>query len=147
MNRYLICLACSATLLAACDDWDDEQEDRIEAAAEASAAAAGPAPAALGLSEGQLLEADLINGSHLELGSVEGVVRNAEGEVDRFLIEVEDSNPDRFVEVPVEGLSPVVVGDDTDLLTTMTKEQLSALPEVQMPTVSKSPPSRAPASR
>ena len=127
--RPFLCLACSTVLLAACGDRADEQEDRIEAAAGASAVEARPEPAALGLSEAQLLEADLIDANGIELGSVESVGRNAAGEVERLLVEIEDSNPDRFVEVPVEGLATSVAGDDTDLSTAMTKEQLAALPD------------------
>jgi len=128
MKPFFLCLACSTVLLAACDR-PDEQDDRIEAAAEASAVAAGPEPAAFGLSEAQLLDADLVDANRVELGSIEGVVRDASGEVHRLLVEIEDSNPDRFVEVPVEGLATLLAGDDTDLSTSMTKEQLAALPE------------------
>jgi len=132
MKSVLLALAGSAVLLAACDDPADESEDRIEAAAEASAAEAGSEPVALGLSEAQLLEADLIGPNRVELGSVEGVLRNSAGEVDRLLIEIEDSNPDRFVAVPVAGLTTVAAGDDTDLTTSMTREQLAALPDAQL---------------
>lgn len=130
MKFRTLVLAWSTILLAACEDKADEPEDRIEAAAEASAAAAGTEPVALGMSEAQLIEADLVDPGRAELGSVEGVVRNAAGDVDRLLIEIEDSNPDRFVQIPVEGLTTVVIGDDTDLSTTMTRAELAALPEV-----------------
>lgn len=129
MKFRTLVLAWSTILLAACEDKADEPEDRIEAAAEASAAAAGTEPVALGMSEAQLIEADLVDPGRAELGSVEGVVRNAAGDVDRLLIEIEDSNPDRFVQIPVEGLTTVVIGDDTDLSTTMTRAELAALPE------------------
>lgn len=129
MKFRILVLAWSTILLAACEDKADEPEDRIEAAAEASAAAAGTEPVALGMSEAQLIEADLVDPGRAELGSVEGVVRNAAGDVDRLLIEIEDSNPDRFVQIPVEGLTTVVIGDDTDLSTTMTRAELAALPE------------------
>lgn len=129
MKFRILVLAWSTILLAACEDKADEPEDRIEAAAEASAAAAGTEPVALGMSEAQLIEADLVDPGRAELGSVEGVVRNAAGDVDRLLIEIEDSNADRFVQIPVEGLTTVVIGDDTDLSTTMTRAELAALPE------------------
>lgn len=133
MKRLVVCLACSVVLLAGCADAGDEQEDRIEASAETSAAAAGPEPVALGLSEAQLIDADLIGAAGVELGGVEGVLRNADGQVDRLLVEIEDSNPDRFVAVPLEGLNTVVTGDDTDLSTSMTAAQLAALPDAQLP--------------
>ena len=49
-----------------------------------------------------------------------------------LLIEIEDSNPDRFVAVPVAGLTTVAAGDDTDLATSMSREQLAALPDAQL---------------
>ena len=104
----------------------------MEQAAEKSAAAAGPAQVALGLSEAQLLEADVIGPGNTEVGDVARIERNAAGEVDRLLIEIEDSNPDRFVHVPVSGLKPITRGNDTDLQTTMTLEALGALPEVKL---------------
>jgi hypothetical protein len=63
---------------------------------------------------------------------VTSLVRGANGEVDRLLIEVEDSDPDRFVHVPISGLTVVTRGDDRDLSTSMTREQLAALPEVEL---------------
>lgn len=121
-------------LIAACNDANDQAEDRVERAAEANAMAAGPAEAALGLSEAQLLEADLRGPNGIELGDVVQVIRGGDGKVERLLVEIEDSNPDRFVHVPVAGLKPVVNGTDTDLATTMTKAQLAALPAVALPT-------------
>lgn len=120
-------------LVAGCTDKNDAAEDKMERTAEKSAIAAGPAPVALGLSEAQLLDAELIGGDGTELGDVAAVVRDAGGTVDRLLVEIEDSHPDRFVHVPVAGLKTLVRGDDTDLSTTMTKAELAALPEVRLP--------------
>lgn len=119
-------------LLAACESGTEQAEERLETAAEASAAAAGPAPAALGLSEAQLIDADLRGAGGIELGSVEAVRRDAQGAVDRLVIEIEDSHPDRFVEVPLAGLTPALRGDDVDLSTSMTREQLAALPDAAL---------------
>ena len=116
--RTLFLLGCSAALLSACSDNDDAAEDKLEKAAETSATVAGPVPAALGLSEAQLLDADLVG---------------ADGKVDRLLVEIEDSSPDRYVHVPILGLKTMVKGDDTDLVTTMTKSEIAALPEVKLP--------------
>jgi hypothetical protein len=136
MTRTLAIAACAALLVAACNDGPgDAAEDRVEDAAEASAAAAGPTPVALGLSEAQLLEADLratADGS--ELGDIASVLRAADGSVDRLLVEIEDSNPDRFVEIPLAGLTVLARGDDTDLVATMTAAQLAALPDAALPT-------------
>ena len=95
--------------------------------------AAGDAEAALGLTERQLLDADLRAADGSELGDVEAVLRNAAGEVDCLLVEVEDSDPDRFVEVPIDGLTPIQGGDDADLSTSMTRADIDALPDATLP--------------
>lgn len=130
MKKLLIPLACTTVLLSACGN--DSPEDRVEDQAEASAAAAGSAIAALGLTEAQLLDAELIGTDNTELGDVTRIERGADGTVERLLIEIEDSDPDRFVHVPIAGLTPVTRGDDTDLQTTMTRADLEALPEVSL---------------
>lgn len=127
-------LACSGLLLAACSNANDAAEDKLERAAETSATVAGPLPAALGLSEAQLLAADVVGGDGKELGDVAQVLRGPDGKVDRLLVEIEDSNPDRYVHVPVPGLKPIVSGDDTNLATTMTMTEMKNLPEVLQPT-------------
>jgi hypothetical protein len=131
MKKVLIALAGSAALLAACNTDADDTDDRREDAAEARAAAAGPAAVALGLSETQLLEADLLDADGKELGDVEDLLRGANGQVDRLLIEIEDSQPDRFVELPVAGLRTVTRRGDTDLVGDATAETLAALPDAQ----------------
>jgi hypothetical protein len=110
MKYGIAALACLAAL-AGCGDGNDAAEDKLERDAEAQAAAAGPVEAALGLSEAQLLDAELIGPGNAELGDVARVERGADGKVDRLLIEIEDSNPDRFVHVPLAGLKPVVNND------------------------------------
>ena len=135
MARILLTATCVAALLAGCNDsTNDIAEERVENAAEASAVAAGPAVVALGLSEAQLIEADLLGIDGVELGDVTSLLRDAGGTVDRLLVEVEDSNPDRFVEVPVQGLTVLKRGDDTDLVSTMTAAQVAALPDADLPT-------------
>lgn len=132
--RNFTLLACSGLLLAACSNNNDAAEDKLERAAETSATAAGPLPAALGLSEAQLLNADVVDGDGKELGDVAQVLRGPDGKVDRLLVEIEDSNPDQYVHVPVLGLKPIVSGNDTDLATTMTMTEMKSLPEVRLPT-------------
>lgn len=124
--------------LAACESEAERQadatEDRIEREAEQSAAAAGDAEAALGLTEQQLLDADLVAGDGTELGDVEQVRRNATGEVSELLIEIEDSDPDRFVTVPIDGLS-VIEGsflNDADLQTDLTAQDLAGMPDASI---------------
>ena len=134
MKRTLAAAACFVALAACSDSPTEVAEDRVEDAAEASAATAGPAPVALGLSEAQLLEADVLaTADGAELGDVTSLLRAADGTVDRLLVEVEDSNPDRFVELPLTGLTVLARGNDTDLVATMTREQLAALPEARLP--------------
>jgi len=136
MKNHLLILLCSTALLTACSkagDVNDAAEDKLEHDARASAASAGSAVAALGLSEAQLLEADLLGPDHKELGDVAGVVRDANGKVDRLLVEIEGSDPDRYVHVPIADLATVQQGNDIDLATMMTKQQLAALPEVPLP--------------
>lgn len=134
MSVYRLAIAVPALLLTvACNQ--NDADDRLEQAAEQSAAAAGDAVAALGLTERQLLDADLYDTAGIELGDVEQVARNTAGQVDRLLIEIEDSNPDRYVYVPVEGLTVMRRGNDIDLSTTMTAQQLAAMPAVDITTL------------
>lgn len=131
--RFLVLATYSAAVLAACDK-NEAAEDKLERAAETSATVAGPLPAALGLSEAQLLDADLVGADGKELGDVSQVLRDADDKVDRLLVELDGIGPDRYVHVPVQGLKVVVRGTDTDLATSMTKADLMALPEVKLPT-------------
>lgn len=122
--------------LSACDSQADQEadrvEDQLEQQAEASAVAAGNAVAALGLTEAQLLEADLVAADGTDLGDVEQVRRDASGVVGGLLVEVEDSNPDRYVVVPIDGLTRTSAGDDVDLSTTMTAAELADLPDAKV---------------
>lgn len=130
MNKTIIALICSAAFLTACNDADEVAEERLEEAAEASAVAAGSEVAALGLTELQLLDAEIVGTGGVELGDVASVLRDDRGNVDRLLVEIEDSAPDRFVHVLISDLRPVQRGDDIELSTTITAEQLAALPDV-----------------
>ena len=126
-------LACA---LAACESEAERQadvtEDRIEQEAETSAAAAGGEIVALGLTEAQLIEADLVTADGTDLGDVEQVRRAADGTVEGVLVSIEDSDPDRFVLVMLDGLTSRPEGDDTDLQTTMTADDLAALPDAEL---------------
>ncbi len=125
----------AALTLAACEVEAEQQadmtEDRIEQQAEQSAAVAGDQIAALGLTERQLLDAELVAPDGTELGDVEQVRRDGAGAVTGLLIEIEDSDPDRYVEVPLDGLS-VTEGrmlSDANLQTKMTAQDLAAMPD------------------
>jgi len=136
MKTFAQILLGSAIMLSACDSAEeqaaDRTEDRIEQAADESALAAGDTPVALGLTERQLLDADLLASDGTELGDIESVTKDASGNATELLIEVEDSNPDRYVTIPVEGLEPVKRGNDTDLSTSMTMDDIAALPDTQL---------------
>lgn len=132
--RTIFLAAGTAALLAGCSDKNEAAEDKLERAAETGATVAGPLPAALGLSEAQLLDADIVGADGKQLGDVAQVLRDPDNKVDRLLVEIESSRPDRYVHVPVTGLKAVVRGSDTDLETTMTKADLLGLPEVKLPT-------------
>lgn len=130
MTKTLVALLASAALVVGCNNAEERAADQREAAAEASATAAGDAIAALGMMEAQLLDADLLDPSNRELGEVEGVVRGGPNNaVDHLLVELEGSNPERIVQVPIADLAAVERGTDIDVSTTMTADQLAALPE------------------
>ncbi|MGB3378805.1 MAG: PRC-barrel domain containing protein, partial [Allopontixanthobacter sediminis] len=59
--------------------------------------------------------------------------RDASGVVTGLLVEIEDSDPDRYVQVPLSGLSAKegTLGD-IDVQTSMTSQELAALPEAPM---------------
>lgn len=124
--------------LSACESEAEHQadvvEDQIEMQAEQSAAASGDDVVALGLTERQLLDADLVAEDGSELGDVEQVRRDASGAATGLLVEIEDSNPDRYVVVPLDGLSVRGEGNSADLQTSMTAQDLAALPDAPMGT-------------
>ena len=130
-------LAATCALVAACGESTAEREaeqieDQVEMQADQSAAAAGTEVAALGLTETQLLDADLVTADGTDLGDVEMVRRDAAGAVTGLVVELDDTDPDRWVEVPMEGLATLADGDDIDVQTTMTAEDLAALPDADM---------------
>jgi len=138
MKSTLAAATCAVILLAGCNNDPGTQATTAEEAgqtadappaAETTAVAARASPVALGLSEGQLLGAGLIGIDGVELGEVTSLLRTPEGRVDRLLVEIEDSDPDRFVEVPVQGLAILTRGRNIDLVSALTAEQLAGLPE------------------
>ena len=133
----LAALAAGCAMIAACGDSPAEQEadrmeDQMEMQADQSAAAAGMEEAALGMTETQLLDADLVTADGTDLGDVEMVRRGGDGAVTGLVVELEDTEPDRWVEVPMDGLTAVTNGDDMDIQTSMTAEDLAALPDADM---------------
>ena len=132
MNKFAPFLFGSSLLLSACNDQEDQVEDRIEEQAEQSAQESGDTPVALGLTERQLLDAEILAADGTELGDVEAVTKDADGNATELLIEVEDSDPDRYVTIPIDGLTVTTRGNDTDLSSEMTMEDSGSLPDAQI---------------
>ncbi len=84
---------------------------------------------ALGLTRRQLEDAELLDATGAEIGEVERVVTDASGAVTGLLVEIEDTTPDRYVTIPLDGLTVVTHGDDNDLRSTHTRAALVAMPE------------------
>ena len=77
------------------------------------------------------LEYFMVFVDRMPLGAdIEQVRRDAGGAVTSLVVEIEDSSPDRYVDVPLAGLT-VRQGsmDDPDIQTTMTAQALAALPD------------------
>ena len=129
MKTKILALGLPILLLAACAD---DPQDQIQDDAQQSAIAAGATPAALGLTELQLLDADVYGVAGGELGEVQQIVRSASGEVIALLVEIEDSDPDRFVRLPLDGMAVMKRGADTDISAPLTRRQLMAMPEIDL---------------
>ena len=122
-------VAVSTVAIAACTDQPANSQDAATLPVQPASGQPAAEPVALGLTIPQLADADLIGMDGQELGEVERVVRDGEGAVIGLIVEIEDSNPDRFVQVPFDGLSSIRDGDDWDLQGDMTRDQLAALPD------------------
>lgn len=130
-------LAATCALIAACGETPAEQEadrmeDQVEMEADQSAYAASNEEAALGMTEEELLDADLVTADGTDLGDIGAVRRDAAGAVTGLVVELEDTDPDRWVEVPMDGLIARPDGDDMDVQSGMSAEDLSALPDAEM---------------
>lgn len=132
MTRSLILAAAVAALLAACSEQKKEPAPVAEPAAAPSptAATAGLTrddPVALGLTVAQLEDADLLSTNGSDLGDVERVDVDSAGKVTGLI--VAPTGPgERWVRLPLTGLTVKADGDDHDLVTTMTREEVKALP-------------------
>ncbi len=131
--KLWIGVSMTLVLAAACSDDSvpvTQTGGPANAAATTSPAATVPADRvlAVGLTARQLEDADIVDASGRELGDVERLVTGPGGELTSLIVEVEDSDPDQFVTLPLNGLAVVQNGNDRDLRTNMTWEQLRALP-------------------
>lgn len=136
MRLAFVSLAAPIALLGACSNNDgsraqaasNESSAATPAASAGSASAASSPVVALGLTMDQLGDADLLNASGVEIGEVERVITDAAGTVTGLLVEIEDTDPDRHVTIPLTGLTVVQDGDDQDLRSDLTRERLLAMP-------------------
>ena len=128
--------ACGSDADPATEQAAERMENRVELQADQNEVAAAQTPTAqvaLGMTELQLMDADLVAADGTDLGDVELVRRDAGGTVTGLLVEVDDADPDRWVVVPIDGLTARPDGDDMDVQTTMTAADLAALPDAEMP--------------
>lgn len=135
MQKRYLGFAVLPLFVAACGS-SDQTPTAVAAGAPTAAAVlptAAAATGALGLTEVQLRDADLIDAADLDLGDVEAVARGADGAITGLIVEIEDTTSDRFVQIPLDGLQAVQRGNDWDVRTTATKDALLALPEVPRP--------------
>lgn len=132
MTRSLILAVSVAALLAACSEQKKEPAPVVEPAAAPTPAAATAGltrdePVALGLTVAQLEDADLLSSNGSDLGDVERVDVDSAGKVTGLI--VAPTGPgERWVRLPLAGLTIKADGDDHDVVTTMTWEEVKALP-------------------
>lgn len=139
MNRLLLA-ASTLTLMgaAACSDNTPAVVEPTAPMAPATApampvtettatTAATSAALAFGLTRDELEDADLLSSNNVDMGDVETLIINAAGDVTDLVVEL-DGPGDRKVVVPLAQVTSLRQGDDADLVTTLTADQLSALP-------------------
>lgn len=138
MKRTFISAATLSLALTVCNNADsnatpaDTSMTQTTPVPETMPPAAGGV-VALGMTEAQLTDADLLDGAGKDLGDVEGLVRDAAGQVTHLIVEIDNTTPDRYVQIPITGLRLVERGNDRDIGSTLTRDQLMALPEVPNP--------------
>lgn len=131
MIRPIAALACAAALLSSCQRSEDR---RLQGKPESNAAAtADPAFEALGLTEQQLRKADVYGRDKAKLGEVEELHRAPDGRVTGVIVEIEDSDPDRYTLLPLDEVVTMGQGNHIDLRADMTQEAFLALPPVDLP--------------
>lgn len=135
MMRILLAAASAAVLMAACSEAPPKPTKTPEASPDAASAptmthTAAPAAGAtaLGLTVKQLEDADLITPAGIDLGDVQKVDVDASGAITGLIIEPAGEGGPRWVRISLDGLTPRKEGDDYDLVSDMTLEQLKAMP-------------------
>lgn len=92
--------------------------------------ASGPGTA-FGLTTKQIEDADLVDVSGKDLGDIHRVETDASGNIDAVIVEIADTDPDRFVRLPLTRLTAVADGDDWNLRAATSRAELIALPQVE----------------
>lgn len=93
-----------------------------------SSVARTDAQIALDLTERQLLDAYIIDAKWHRNRRYRS---KSVGTVNQLLVEIEDTFPDRYVHMSLEGLVSVTVGNNRHVRTRVTREQLMAFPEAR----------------
>ncbi|QQN75063.1 PRC-barrel domain containing protein [Croceicoccus sp. YJ47] len=132
--KRIVALASAPLLLAACGGNDAEDQNAAApadtmATDTATIPATDPsAEAALGMTEMQLMDADLVDAAGEDLGDVEGVVRDASGTVTALNVERDGG----MVAVPLDSLTRMDIDGEMDVQTTLSPEELDALAPTPM---------------
>lgn len=92
--------------------------------------ASGPGTA-FGLTTNQIENADLVDVTGKDLGDIHRVETDASGNIDAVIIEIADTDPDRFVRLPLTRFTAVADGDDWNLRAATSRAELIALPQVE----------------
>lgn len=130
MKIWYASLTIPAALLASCGETpNSDQTAQNSAPATPVGRTPGLPVIVLQLTELQLLDADLLDASGKDIGDVEMVMRGPDGKPTGLLVDVEGTKPDRYVQVPLDGLSPVRDGQGWDLGSNLTRDDLLKLPE------------------
>ena len=128
--RLPLIAGCMIALAACGEDRTSESAPASGDGTQAVVQAGSDQPIApLGLTSNQLDDAEILDQAGVEIADVERVVVDSSGQVTGLIVEVEDSDPDRFVTIPLDGLTKVEEGDDVDLRSSLTREALMAMPE------------------
>ncbi|VXC87475.1 PRC-barrel domain containing protein [Sphingomonas sp. AX6] len=140
ISTRVIAMTGAALLVTACNNDEPTPPPANDMATQASMGTtpgdtnmmvAAPVDAvAFGLTEQQLLDADFKDWRGDDLGDVEALERDTGGTVTHLIVEIEETDPDRYVRVPVDGLQRVADGDDWDVRGQYTHDQLMALPQI-----------------
>lgn len=126
-----VVLMATTVLLIGCGNNEAARADPVTATNASVPAVAQEATIALRLTREQLEDADILDTTGREIAEVEQVVTDASGKVTGLLVEIDDTDPDRNVTIPLDGLIVVEQGHDRNLRSPITRDQLLAKPEAR----------------